>query len=67
MPEKTMTHKELVDLIAKHSTDDVAALVKTSIDTAMEPIKASQTDWMEKMLTGTAAGLRNGTKSPDYA
>ena len=49
---KLMTKEELVDTIAKWASDNVAKLVKTAVETEITPLRAKQTDWMERMLSG---------------
>lgn len=51
MSTKMMTKDELVDLIAKWADDNVATLVKASVEAQVAPLAARQTDWMERMLS----------------
>jgi len=72
MPTQQIIGKQqLVDMIAdamkgESGGDAVAALVKKTVETEVAPLAQKQTDWMEKMLTGTAAGLRKSA-SEEYA
>jgi HK97 family phage major capsid protein len=50
MSTKLMTMDALTDHIAKFVNDNVANLVKASIEAQLAPLAQRQTDWMERML-----------------